>query len=163
MNPIMMIPSDCGDNNCCIESLEGELESDIMFDVSGIIKVEIITTIPINAPPMINKVVTVFDLILNPIAYEIKNRIIDPPPNIMPLSFNERGKNPSPLFNLAIPASAIYITSKIKAIETIISAAVFLFVCINTVIFFGLFNYYNQDLISLSFCRKSPTIVFLNL
>ncbi len=131
MNPIMIIPRVCGDNTCCIVSPEGELESAIIFEVSGIMKVEIITTIAINAPPTINKVVRIFDLMLYPNPNDNKKRIIAPPPKIIPLSINERGKNPSPLFNLDTPTSAIYITNIINAIETVISAAIFLLVCIN--------------------------------
>ncbi len=130
----MMMPSVCGDNNRCIVSPEGELESAIMFEVSGIMKVVIITTIAISAPPTINKVVIVFDLMLNPSPNDMKKRIIEPPPKIIPLSINERGKNPSPLLNLATNTSAIYITNIINAIETVISAAIFLLVCINYIV-----------------------------
>ncbi len=126
----MIIPS--------IGSLEGELVSDIISELSGMIKVGMITAIAISAPPTINKVVITFDLILNPIPNDIKKRIIEPPPNIIPLSFNERGINPSPLFNLAIPASATYTANIINAIETVISAAIFLLVCINHIMFLAI-------------------------
>lgn len=138
INPIMMMPSVCGDNNRCIVSPEGELESAIIFEVSGIMKVEIITVIAISAPPTINRVVRVFDLMLNPNPNDIKKRIIEPPPKIIPLSINERGKNPSPSFNLDTPASAIYITNMINAIEAVISAAIFLLVCINHIMFLAI-------------------------
>ena len=134
----MMMPRFCGDNAICIVSPEGELESAIMFDVSGIMKVEIITVIAISAPPTINKVVRVFDLMLNPNPNDMRKRIIEPPPKIIPLSINERGKNPSPLFNLDTPASAIYITNIINAIEAVISAAIFLLVCINHIMFLAI-------------------------
>lgn len=138
INPIMMMPSVCGDNNRCIVSPEGELESAIMFDVSGIMKVEIITVIAISAPPTINKVVRVFDLMLKPNPNDMRKRNIEPPPKIIPLCINERGKNPSPLFNLDTPASAIYITNIINAIEAVISAAIFLLVCINHIMFLAI-------------------------
>ena len=101
MYPTIIIPRNCGDISWFVELLEGKTEW------SGIIKVEINIEVPINAPPTINKIVKIRDLIFKPIPYEIKKRISEPPPNIIPLSFAESGKNPWPLFDLAIPASAI--------------------------------------------------------
>ena len=126
----MIIPS--------IGSLEGELVSDIMSELSGMMKVGMITAIAISAPPTINKVVIIFDLMLNPNPNDMKKRIIEPPPKIIPLCINERGKNPSPLFNLDTPASAIYITNIINAIEAVISAAIFLLVCINHIMYLAI-------------------------
>ena len=42
------------------------------------------TELPINAPPVISKTVVNFDLSLNPIAKDRKNKIIEDVPNIIP-------------------------------------------------------------------------------
>lgn len=60
MYPIIMIPMNWGDITCWLDGLE------VIFVLSGI-SVDIKTDVPINAPPIIKRIVKVFDLILNPI------------------------------------------------------------------------------------------------
>ncbi len=121
-----MIPKNCGDITWCtvFDCPESTLE------LSGN-KDEINTDVPINAPPTINKIVNILDFILKPTPYDIKNSNIEKPPNIIPRSFAVSGKKPCPLFNLAIPASAIYTTNKINATITSISDIIFLIVYLN--------------------------------
>lgn len=105
--PIIMIPRNCGDIAWLVELFDVEFKLDVGNESPGIIKDENIIDVPINAPPIINNAVKILDLMLNPIPYDRKKRSIEPPPKIIPLSFAERGKNPSELFSIAIAASAI--------------------------------------------------------
>lgn len=128
--PITIIPRNCGDKICiCFESVE---DIWILFS-GGKNNDEKSTVVPIIAPPSTKRMVSVLDAMFIPIPNETTNKIIDPPPNIIPRSFSDKGKNPSDLFIIETPTSRIYTTNKINAIDTRISDIFFLFPCIEYV------------------------------
>ncbi len=90
--PIIIIPINCGANiGICFESA-GDIWT---LSSEGKNNDDNRTVVPMIAPPSTNRIVNIFDGMFMPIPNEITNRIIEPPPNIIPLSFSDKGRKPS--------------------------------------------------------------------
>ncbi len=77
------------------------------------------TDVPMTAPPAIRKMVVIIDFSFIPMPKEVKNKIIDVAPNIIPRSAALIGRKPC--FPCPTAASAIYTST--NAIATIASTS----------------------------------------